>query len=200
MGYFDTLDHLEYLHMVHKGYETIEKDAVQRACEEIHKNLLDGRPILTFGNGGSAAVAQHAATDLYKCVVSDCPQLIPDVRCLSSNQDVLTAISNDIGYALVFSWQIVRCIRSRLVIGISSSGNSPNICIAMREAKKRGKIVIGLVGFDGGAVKRENLADILIHVVSNNYGVCEDCHSMVIHAISQHIRLNSCEDYKLLKL
>jgi len=87
-----------------------------------------------------------------------------------------------------------------LVIAISSSGNSSNIIKGLIKARNKGYTTIALVGFNGGAVMSEKLADVVIHVNSNNYGVVEDSHQMIMHSMAQSIRLNNSINPAILKL
>lgn len=152
-----------------------------------------GWPVIVMGNGGSAAIAEHFVCDLWKGVATDC-DLWSNVINLGSNQALLTAIANDIGYEDVFSFQIDTCNSSNaLVIAISSSGNSKNILNGLASAKEKKYKTIALVGFDGGSVKRgmyphSTYADIILHVQANNYGIVEDAHSAIMHSMIQYIR------------
>lgn len=148
-------------------------------------------PILVMGNGGSAAIAEHFVCDLWKGVKQDCKNYTNVIN-LGSNQALLTAVANDFGYEHVFSFQIESCHSRRAVaIAISSSGNSPNIIRGLRAANDKGYTTIALVGFDGGMVVKENLADHILHVNSNNYGIVEDLHSAIMHSLIQWIRVST---------
>ena len=100
----------------------------------------------------------------------------------------MSAISNDLGYQQSFAFQL-SCFGkpSDLLIAVSSSGNSPNIIKAIEVAKELDMHVIAFTGFDGGIAGK--LADINLHVSSDNYGVVEDCHQILMHTIAQHVRL-----------
>lgn len=145
-------------------------------------------PILVFGNGGSAAIAEHLATDWMKGIEQD-QHIYPRVRSLSSNLPLITALANDYGYEYIFSKQIEYHDGPANVIAISASGNSPNIVNGLKAANAAGYFTYALVGFDGGVVKRDKLASHgLIHVDSNDYGIVEDTHSIIMHCIAQYIR------------
>lgn len=149
----------------------------------------NNRPILVFGNGGSAAVAEHLSADWTKGIAHDSGEY-PNVISLVSNQSLITAIANDYGYEHVFAKQIEYFSGDyALCIAISSSGNSQNIVNGIKAATNRAFPTIALVGFDGGQVLKDNLATIL-HVKSCNYGLVEDAHSIIMHSIAQHLRLN----------
>lgn len=157
------------------------------------------RTVLICGNGGSAAVAEHFVCDHFKGINTDTP-LYPKIICLNSNISLLTALSNDIGYDKVFAYQLDMIDDPDILIVISSSGNSSNIIEALKAARDRHMITIALIGFDGGKVLSEELADINIHVQSNNYGIVEDCHSIIMHSLAQHIRSEFAFDKTKIKL
>jgi|SRR5271157_1323417 len=142
--------------------------------------------IYIIGNGGSASTASHMAVDLAKgSQVEDYPSL--RAISLTDNVGMITAWANDLTYEEVFTEQLKNLLTHKdVVIGISASGNSPNILSAIRYAKKRGAMTIGFAGFGGGRLK--DLADIDITVSSHNYGVIEDFHLSLNHIISQFIK------------
>lgn len=158
-------------------------------------------PILTIGNGGSAAIGDHWSCDHTKGIRGD-TDLTPNIRNLGSNMSLMTAIANDISYDEVFSEQINYCQDEyALVVAISSSGSSPNIVKGLKKARDKKYGTLAFVGFNGGTIVKENLADYVIHVKSNNYGIVEDCHQMLMHIIAQDIRKKyTTKDISELKL
>jgi len=142
--------------------------------------------IFVIGNGGSAAAASHMAVDLAKgSQVEGYPPL--RATSLTDNTAMITAWANDSEYGEVFTEQLkIMMSHKDVVIGISASGNSPNVLSAIRYAKERGATTIGFIGFDGG--KLRELVDIDITVSSRNYGVVEDFHLVLNHLISQLIK------------
>ena len=105
---------------------------------------------------------------------------------LSSNIETITAIANDKGYENVFVDQFkIYSRKNDVLLCISSSGNSKNIIKVLQYAKKNKNITILLSGFDGGQAKK--IADINIHIDSNNYGVIEDCHQSIMHSMAQYL-------------
>lgn len=144
------------------------------------------KTIFTCGNGGSAAISEHLSCDCMKGVATD-TELYPKIISLASNVSVMTAIANDIGYDEVFSKQIEwQGRRNDVLIAISSSGNSPNICKALQTAKAKCMKTIAIVGFDGGAAL--DYSDVYLHIESNNYGIVEDASQALMHFIAQTIR------------
>jgi D-sedoheptulose 7-phosphate isomerase len=152
--------------------------------------LLDaratGRRVYIMGNGGSATTASHFACDLVKTAhVADHAPL--RVFALTDNTPLLTAWANDRAYEDIFAEQIVALAEpGDVVIAISASGNSPNIVAGLAAAASIGGHTIGLLGFDGGAARR--LVDIAIHIPCDDYGLVEDTHAAIGHAITGAIR------------
>jgi D-sedoheptulose 7-phosphate isomerase len=145
--------------------------------------------IFLVGNGGSAATALHFANDLGFCAS---PEGHKPFRALSltANSPFITCLANDIGYENVFLWQLRDLMRpGDVVVGISASGNSPNVVNALDYAEKNGGITVAIVGFDGGKMKR--MAKYAIHVVTDQgeYGPAEDVHMVLDHLISNYLAL-----------
>lgn len=187
----------EYFSAVNSATEQISRVALERAFEAI-----DGCGTLyIMGNGGSAAIADHWVCDYMKGINDD-TGAFPSVKAISlaSNGPLITALANDLGYEMVFTAQLeyYRCKFGDAVIAVSSSGNSKNIINGLKRAKELGATTIALTGFTGGEAAR--MADISVNVPCNNYGVVEDCHMMVLHAISQRIRYRDAIDPEKIKL
>ena len=159
-------------------------------------------PVLVFGNGGSCAVAEHLSCDWTKGIAHDSPTAFPTVESLVSNQSLITAIANDYGYDQIFAKQIEYSKhKGAIALAISSSGNSPNVVNGLIAASKKGYPCVALVGFDGGRVVKDSLAALLtLHVKSYNYGLVEDCHSVIMHSIAQELRLSLASDSLSVKL
>lgn len=159
-----------------------------KAAHKLIRDNIHG-PVFVFGNGGSAAIAEHFTVDYNKGIWQD-SRINTRAISLVSNVSTLTAFANDTNYAFVFSKQIDSYSPkgNGLAIAISSSGNSANILNGLEAAKRNNIPSIALVGFDGGNVKANKLADVIIHVNSNNYGIVEDSHMAILHSIIQKIR------------
>jgi D-sedoheptulose 7-phosphate isomerase len=139
-----------------------------------------GHKALFFGNGGSAADAQHLAAEFLGRYLRERTPL-PAVA-LSENTSAMTAISNDYGYDHVFSRQLQALgVRGDVAVGISTSGNSPNVVEALISARKMGLYTIGLTGASGG--KMRDLVDTLIAVPSGETPRIQECHILVGHAL-----------------
>jgi len=161
----------------------IEKEIV-KASSMVVESLRKGKKIILFGNGGSAADAQHIAAELtgrYKVERRGLPGIA-----LTTDTSALTAIGNDYGYDRVFDRQIEAIANKEdLVIGISTSGNSPNIINALKLAKEMGCNTIGFSGNDGG--RMNELCDLNLVVPSNNTPRIQEMHILFGHTICQVI-------------
>lgn len=147
----------------------------------------DGGTVFTFGNGGSAADAQHIADELMCMLRNDhtYESRFPlSAHALTTDSSVLTAIANDLGYDYVFSRQIEALAQPKdLVIGISTSGNSENVIKALEIAKQRGVKSIGMTGRDGGKIAKHQLADILINIPAQDVGIIQQGHVLAFHSM-----------------
>jgi D-sedoheptulose 7-phosphate isomerase/D-glycero-D-manno-heptose 1,7-bisphosphate phosphatase len=113
--------------------------------------------------------------------------LLPRVVSLSANVELITAIANDMSYEDVFTYQLQsQSGPGDVLIAVSSSGRSPNIVRALTWARDHDLHTIALTGFDGGDAKRA--AEVNIHVEAANYGIVEDLHHAIMHALAHYIR------------
>ncbi len=144
------------------------------------KVLKAGKTIFLFGNGGSAADAQHIAAELEARFLKERRAL----RChaLTTNTSTLTAVGNDYGYEYTFSRQVeAYCRKGDAVIAISTSGNSPNVLEAVKRAKKLGATAIGFTNEKGGKLK--GLVDLCLQVPSTDTQRVQECHMAVGHVV-----------------
>ena len=147
----------------------------------------NGKTIYFAGNGGSAATASHFAQDLGEVGRKANVKSFRTVS-LADSVPLLTAIGNDYGYENIFSIQLSELFsKGDVLVVISASGNSPNVIAAVKQAKKMGGDIIGLVGFDGG--KLLEMCDYVIHVKTNKgeYGPVEDIHMILDHMITSFL-------------
>ena len=144
----------------------------------------NGGKILFCGNGGSAADAQHIAAELSGRFYFDRPPLFAEA--LHVNTSYLTAVGNDYGYDEVFA-RMVRAMGKEgdLFFGLSTSGNSPNVMKAAKDAKALGMIVVGMTGEKGG--KLREVADVLLNMPSNDTPRLQECHLLIGHLLCQII-------------
>ncbi len=170
----------------HAGAKSIDMAEVERAATVLVKAYDTGAAVFACGNGGSASIANHLQCDHLKGVRTG-TELWPRVVSLSSGIELVSAIANDIGYQDVFLYQLMSQARpGDVLVAISASGRSPNIVGAVRWARDHDVRTIAMTGFTGG--EASHLADISIHVDSTNYGVVEDTHQAIMHALAQYIR------------
>lgn len=156
------------------------KASLQAAAELIIESYSKGGQMLAAGNGGSAADAQHIIAEL---VVKLGPDRSP-IRgiALSTDTSILTAMGNDYGYDYIFSRQVYAHMRPNdIFLGITTSGNSPNIINALKAVKKTGGKSILLSGKDGGKCKE--LADICILAPGEVTNLIQECHMIIYHTL-----------------
>ncbi len=169
-----------------RAASSIEPAALDQAAAILIDAYTRGAGVFCCGNGGSAAIANHLQCDHLKGI-RDRTDLAPRVVSLSANIELMTAIANDHGYEEVFAHQLQsHAVPGDVLIAISSSGRSPNIVSALRWARANALRTIALTGFDGGEARA--LAEVAIHVDGANYGVIEDLHQAIMHAVAQYIR------------
>jgi len=155
---------------------------VLRVGQSIAERLRAGGKALIFGNGGSAADAQHFAAELVGRFQRDRAAL-PAVA-LTTDTSILTAIANDFGFEQVFRRQVEALGRAGdVAFGITTSGQSKNVVEALRLAKERGLMTVGLTGRGGGAVR--GIVDHLIDVPSQETQRIQEVHAMVIHLLCE---------------
>jgi len=155
-------------------------------CAEVAERIIrafkSGNKVLLFGNGGSAADAQHIAAELVGRFYLDRPPL--PAQALTVNTSSLTAIGNDYTYDQIFSRQIEAFGQADdVAIGISTSGDSRNVIEALRAAKRKGIITIGMTGESGGQLKAE--VDYCICIPSGDTARIQEAHILVGHILSE---------------
>jgi D-sedoheptulose 7-phosphate isomerase len=145
-----------------------------------HSSIRQGGKLLVFGNGGSAGNAQHIATELAVRYETDRAPIA--ALALTADSLLVTAAANDLGFEAVFSRQIAALgRRGDVAVGLSTSGRSPNVLAALREARGRGLHTTGLIGGDGGAM--HELCDAAIIVPSKVTARIQEMHLLVTHLL-----------------
>ncbi len=175
-----------YLSDLKGTLDQLPHDVINEIIALMHQARLEKRQIFIMGNGGSASTASHFVCDLAKNTRH--PEW-PNYRVigLADNMAILSAYANDEGYENVFVQQMVSFLEpDDLVIGISTSGNSPNVLKAIQCANEMQAITIGFTGFSGG--KLGDLAKIHLHVPSHCIEHVEDIHLMLEHLICKVLR------------
>jgi len=157
---------------------------VQRAAQIIAASFKAEGKLLVFGNGGSAADAQHIAGELVNRFLQQ-RRALPAVA-LTTDGGVLTCIANDTGFENVFARQIEALgSKGDVCIAISTSGRSPNVTAACEQARKQEVTVIGLLGRDGGSVAA--LCDLALIVPSDDTQRVQETHNLIGHIICELI-------------
>ena len=153
---------------------------IEESINEIIKCFKRENKIIVFGNGGSAADAQHIVAEFIGRFQKERKSL-PGIS-LTTDSSIITSLANDYSYDIVFSRQCESLVsKGDIVIGISTSGKSKNVEEGIKTAKKKGAITIGLLGGDGGNIK--NLTDIAIIVPSTNTARIQEVHRVIYHII-----------------
>ncbi len=159
-----------------------EKENIKRAVEVVSQALKRGNKLLVFGNGGSAADAQHLAGEMINRFRRERAPL-PAIA-LTTDTSVLTAIANDYDFKQVFVKQIEALGQpGDVALGISTSGRSENVCLALKKARALGLFGIGLGGGDGGRLAE--VADLTILVPSRETPRIQEAHIFFIHLLCE---------------
>jgi D-sedoheptulose 7-phosphate isomerase len=161
-------------------------EQIESLAQTLQDARMDGKRVFVMGNGGSASTASHFVCDLGKNTRMDG---WPDFKVigLTDNMAIFSAYANDEGYDQAFARQLTSLIQDGdVVIGISASGNSPNVLNAIAAAKRHNALTIGFTGFNGGKLRQ--MVDINIHVDSNIIEHVEDIHLMLEHMIVLNLK------------
>ena len=154
--------------------------AIESAALLLVAAFRDGKKLLVMGNGGSAADAQHFVAEIVGRFKLERPAL--PALALTTDSSILTAIGNDYGYDRVFSRQVeAHAAAGDVVVGISTSGNSPNVQLALEVAAERGCRTVALLGRDGGSIK--GVAELSLVVPSHDTPRIQEGHIAIIHIV-----------------
>lgn len=165
---------------LHECARRADPGPVLAAAAAIVESLRAGGKVLFFGNGGSASDAQHAAAELVARFERDRAAFA--ALALTTDTSVLTAISNDDGYERVFARQIEGLGRAGdVAFGISTSGRSPSVVLALDAARQQGLKTVALTGRDGGQIGRG--ADVHVNVPSESAARAQEVHRTLLHVI-----------------
>ncbi|AOY60596.1 MULTISPECIES: D-sedoheptulose-7-phosphate isomerase [Desulfococcus] len=168
------------LHTKEKSVLT-HTDDLLAATENIRQSLVAGGKLLIFGNGGSAADAQHIAAEFVNRFLKERRPLA--AMALTTDTSVITSIGNDYHFDQIFQKQVEALGRiGDIAVGISTSGNSPNVVLAMETARKMGLFTIGFTG-RGGAIA--TLSDILFTVPSDVTARIQETHITLAHILCE---------------
>jgi len=165
---------------LHEKVAALDPEPILAAVELILGAFGRGAKVLAFGNGGSAADAQHFAAEFVERYLRDRRGL--SALALSSDPSVVTAIANDSGYARVFARQVEAIGRiGDVAVGISTSGRSANVVAGLESARRLGIATIALTGRDGGEVGR--VAEVHINVPDDSTPRVQEVHRTILHVI-----------------
>lgn len=175
-----------YLSEVQALIAALPQEDIQRVVDVLLDAWERGRRIYVFGNGGSAATSSHFACDLGKGSWVPGKEAFKVIS-LTDNLPLITAWGNDSSFEDVFAKQLEPLVSERdVVVGISTSGQSPNVLKAMPLARAAGATTMGFIGFDGGRLK--DLVDRAVVVPSRNISQCEDAHHVLQHLVCAVLR------------
>lgn len=176
----------EHIEVAKQSHNQIT-DSIVKACELIVDCLKNGNKVLLFGNGGSAGDAQHIAAEFTGRFVKERKSL-PAIA-LTTDTSALTAIGNDYGFERIFERQVEGlAVAGDILIGISTSGNSPNVIKALAYGKQNGCTAIGMSGRDGGIMNE--YCNVNIVVPSNITARIQEMHIMIGHIICTAVDAN----------
>jgi D-sedoheptulose 7-phosphate isomerase len=165
---------------LHQRVQREGQAAISAAADALRQALHAGRKVLVCGNGGSAADAQHVAAELVGRFTRE--RRAWPALALTTDTSALTAIGNDYGFDRVFARQVeAHGQPGDVLIGISTSGGSPNVLAAVETAKALGLVTIGLTGRDGGALGRA--VDVHLNVPSPSAARTQEVHITLLHVL-----------------
>jgi D-sedoheptulose 7-phosphate isomerase len=157
----------------------LDQGEIATIAEVLHAAYQEQRTILVMGNGGSGATASHMVCDLNKGACFHAEKKFRVIS-LADCTPMILALGNDVGFESIFVEQLKAYARpGDVVLGISGSGNSPNVLRAVEYAKRLGCVTIGACGFDGGKLK--GMVDHCFHVRVDDMQIVEDAHMVLVH-------------------
>jgi D-sedoheptulose 7-phosphate isomerase len=155
-----------------------------RLSDWIVEAAASGRRVLLFGNGGSAATAQHAAAELVGRYETERAPIA--AVALTTDTSILTAVANDYGFDRLFERQIEGLAhRGDVAVALSTSGRSPNVLRGLRAARRCGARTAALLGRNGGPARR--LADLALVVPATRTSVIQEAHELLIHVLCEEV-------------
>jgi D-sedoheptulose 7-phosphate isomerase len=179
-------DHITVVEQLENQQELFEQIA-----DRMISALRAGNKILWCGNGGSAADSQHLAAEIVGRFRRERRGWASIA--LTTDTSILTAVGNDYGYEAVFARQIeALCQTGDVVVGLTTSGNSANVCNAVQCARALGAFTVGLTGEGGG--KLASLADACLRVASRDTARIQECHILLGHALCDRVESALCID------
>ncbi len=176
----------QYINEKNDLLKKIDFKELDKIINVITKTIKNNNIIYSCGNGGSSSLADHLTCDFIKQTNNKTNLKLKSIS-LASNFSLISAISNDISFDKIFSFQVDKlCKKNDLLICFSVSGNSKNLINAVKVAEKKRVKTISFTGFNGG--KLSKITNYNINFPMANYGIVEDCHVTMMHFLSQFIR------------
>jgi D-sedoheptulose 7-phosphate isomerase len=177
-------EHLSVIESLRGRCGVLEEIAVRMT-----RAVLEGNTVLWCGNGGSAADSQHLAAEFVGRFRRERRGLASIA--LTTDTSVLTSVANDYGYDQVFRRQVeALCMPGDVLVGISTSGNSRNVCLALQAARERGAYTVAFTGRGGGAMA--GVADALLAVASRDTARIQEAHILCGHLLCDWIEMSIC--------
>jgi D-sedoheptulose 7-phosphate isomerase len=167
-----------------------QQSLLQGIGEEMTRTILAGKKVLWCGNGGSAADSQHLAAELMGRFRRE-RYAFPSIA-LTTDTSILTALGNDYGYEKVFQRQVeALCSRGDVLVGISTSGSSKNVCAALQTARQIGAFTVAFTGQGGGEIAA--IADVALRIPSKDTARIQEAHILCGHMICDWVERSVCE-------
>jgi len=175
----------DYLSEIQKIFVALDKEIVELNVSLLYGAWKQRRHVFIIGNGGSASTASHMANDLSKAtIIPGLPRM--KVIALTDNISIITAWANDKSFENIFKEQLENLLEPEdMVLGISASGNSPNILRALEFARQNAAVTVGWTGNSGGAMK--DMVDLAWRIPTDNVGLIESCHLFFDHLVTTEL-------------
>jgi D-sedoheptulose 7-phosphate isomerase len=174
-----------YLLETRRVLAEMPEKSIAKMVSLLYAAWKQGKQVFVIGNGGSASTASHMANDLSKAtIVPGKPRM--RVIALTDNISLITAWANDNSYEDIFKQQLENLLdRGDMVIGISASGNSPNVLRAMEFARQQGAVTVGWTGLSGGRLKEA--VQHCVHAPTDDVGMIESVHLVLDHLVTREV-------------
>jgi len=167
-----------------------QQPVLEQIAAEMTRAIVEGRKVLWCGNGGSAADSQHLAAEFVGRFRRE-RRGLPSIA-LTTDTSILTAIANDYGYDDIFRRQVeAHCVEGDVVVGISTSGNSKNVCAALKAAREWGAFTVAFTGAGGGALA--TIANATLCIASKDTARVQEAHILCGHILCDWVELSICE-------
>jgi len=190
-----------YIENLNQCYSRLDINKIENITELVFKKIKSKNNIFVCGNGGSASISNHFLCDFNKGIkFSSTKKLLPKIISLSNSIELITAISNDISFEKIFSYQFENYVKKDdLLLVFSCSGNSKNIKNIENLANKKNIKVVKFYGFKNSYKNKKNEIIFNLNLEIKNYGICEDVFQSLMHMISQNIRAKYIKNFNFKK-